>query len=184
MLYTVDMIAQHDACIVAWREKVRHDLVRPSTILKEVLKGKNVPAFVSNEQGVQPVPVEEYRPFLAEQPHSEFPSASAVICTASLEGIQLGFDTLNGRNNSLGPFGFPAPPGIFPFDINETVQVLFNTTQDAIKNCAMSRLWAGMHFRPSIEAGQQLGKGIGEQALKQMISLYRGKVPSGCDRCL
>lgn len=183
-LALTEMIAQHDALVVAWKEKLRNDLVRPVTIIRRLLAGKKVTAFVSEELGVRRVDADEYEPLVQTQPHSEFPSASAVLCEASLEYLKVALEDIFGTETPLPRLVFPVQPGTFrTILIKENVTINLSL-DDAAESCGMSRLYAGVHFRPSVEAGLKLGEGIGRKAYNQVADLVAGKVPSDCSRCM
>lgn len=182
-LFLAEMVAQHDALIVAWKEKLRHDLVRPPTIIRRLMSGKQVKAFVSEEIGVRKIDAGEFEPYVPIQPHSEFPSASAVLCSATMEYLKIGLERFVGEGVKLPNFFLSAPPGrFFTFPFTETVTVNL-TLDEAVTDCAQSRLYAGVHFSPSIKAGVELGRGIGRKSIDQMAALVAGRVPDDCWRC-
>lgn len=179
-----ETVAQHDALIVAWKEKTRNDLVRPVTIIRKLKSGQKVRAFISEEEGVGEVDAGDFEPLVRIQPHSEFPSASAVLCRATFENLVRGLKVLLGRNFVLPRFLFPVQPGVFP-TIPLQISLLINlSVEEARVECGRSRLYAGVHFSPSIEAGDVLGRGIGSRAFRQMFELSRGRVPDNCWRCI
>lgn len=181
-----EMIAQYDAVIVAWREKRRNDLVRPTTIIRRLWEGRIVSAFVNTDVGVKRVRAEEFEPLLPTQPHSEYPSASATICTASLENLRAAFNDKFGDNFTEPAFVLPVIPGVFRILPDEGVRfdLVYETLEEAAKGCGLSRLYGGVHFGPSVREGLRLGRGIGRKAYLQMASLVSGAVPENCDRCL
>jgi hypothetical protein len=65
-----ESIAQHDAILLAWKEKTRHDLVRPPAIIRRLRAGKMVKAFVSSVEGVKDVKAEEWEPLFPVQGRS------------------------------------------------------------------------------------------------------------------
>ena len=175
-----EMLAQHDALLTAWREKRRNDLARPRALLQNLRPGMRVSAFVDESVGVQSVRVEDWRPFLAEQPHSEFPSNSAALCYAAMEHIQEYHRIVKGRLNTI-KIRYPA--GTLPFPTREDMTVAFESPLAAADVCGESRLWGGVHFRPAVDAGKSIGKGIGKIALEHILELGMGRVPEGCERC-
>lgn len=179
-----EVLAQYDAVMLAWKEKVRHDLVRPTTMIRRLLKGKKVRAFKGFGKGVGVVDAEEWEPIVRVQPHSEFPSASALICKSSLDQLRASLKEIVGINGTIPPYEAdisPFMPGNSP--VSETVRVKFNTLESAAKSCGESRLFAGVHFSPSVPAGFELADGIGEKAHQHVADLWAGRVPQGCDRC-
>lgn len=179
-------LAQHDAALVAWKEKRRHDLVRPPTLIKRLLKGKKVRAWRGIGQGIGIVKAEEWQPIIPIQPHSEFPSASATICSAALENLEFGLNHLVLKGNgTIPPFSFNLSRTTVPnYPFKDSVFVTFGSPADAIRSCGQSRLDSGVHFGPSVPAGHKLGKGIGRASFEHVTDLMEGRVPKNCARCI
>ena len=185
VLFMSEMVAQHDALLVAWKEKLRHDLVRPTTIITRLLGKKLIRAFIPSSLKVQKIPADEYETFIRTQPHSEFPSASAVLCSATFENLRTGLEAKFGANLTVPPFVFPVPPNTLrSIPIEVPVTIRFDNLQEATSSCAQSRLWAGVHFEPSIVAGVQLGRGVGKRAFEHISAIAAGIRPKNCVRCL
>lgn len=178
-----ESLAQHDAILVAWKEKRRHDLVRPTTVIRRLFRKQRVRAFRGFSSGVGSVRADEWEPVIPIQPHPEFPSASAVLCQATLDHLQSAVQDLLG-NAAVPPvqiFISNALVPNVPVDVN--MNLTFQTLDDAAKSCGFSRLYAVVHFEPSVTAGFELAKGIGEKAFLQMKEIYAGRVPDSCTRC-
>ncbi|CAN8074079.1 unnamed protein product [Agarophyton chilense] len=185
-LFFAEMLAQHDATLVAWREKRRHDYVRPVTLIRKLLKGRMVRAWKGLQDGVGLVKADEWEPVVPIQPHSEYPSGSAVICTASLENLQVFLETLVFKGNgTIPPFEMDIRPGLVPNSpVQKTVKVVFETLEEAALSCGESRLDSGVHFEPSVPVGHRLGTGIGKAAFDHVMDLVQGRVPEDCERCV
>lgn len=180
-----ETIAMHDAVLTAWKEKRRHDLVRPTTLIRKLFYGKMVLAFRGYRKGVGVLKAEEWEPVVPIQPHSEYPSASAAICTSSFEHLDIALNhlVLNG-NGTLPPYSRDIFPASLPGNpIESLVQVQFKSLDDASRSCGQSRLNSGVHFGPSVPAGHSLGEGIGRAAFEHVADLYRGRIPKNCPRC-
>lgn len=179
-----DMMAQHDGILLAWKEKVRHDLVRPTTIIRRLLKGKLVKAFRGVGKGAGLVKAEEWEPVIPVQPHSEFPSASAALCKASLGHLKFALADLF-RNTTLPPFQTVLTPFTNPLSpVTTPIPVKFASFDVAIRECGRSRLDGGVHFQPSVSAGFRLTRGIGKEAYLHVSELLAGRVPKNCARCI
>lgn len=179
-----EMMAQHDALIVVWKEKRRHDLARPRTVLLNVRRGQRFMAYARQVRQVRSVTAEQWLPFIDEQPHSEFPSGSAALCTAAMEHIET---YTRSRFGSVPPIKIRVPLGagaMLQFDLERDETVSFRGPTEAALNCGESRLWAGVHFRPAIVAGARVGKGVGKIVFDHIMMLDRGIRPSNCKRCL
>lgn len=182
-LTMAEAIAQSDALVVAFREKRRHDLARPVTIIRRLRAGINVTMYLGGDMGVGTVPGEEVESLVQTQPHSEFPSLSAVLCAASLECIDIGFKAMLGDKVEIPNLVFPLPPGVFTsLSLSRTVTVNLSLSK-AKEQCAQSRVWAGVHFQDAVDVGKEIGTGIGKTAWTHVAQLVQGKVPRGCTRC-
>lgn len=179
-----EMIAQHDAVLVAWKEKRRHDLVRPTTMIRRFLSGKMVNAYRGFRFGNGMISADEWEPLLQVQPHSEYPSASAVICAASLERLQADLEEIVGPNGTIPLYVTQIPPATIPGNpVKTTVTVRFETLKEAAFSCGESRLYGGVHFEPAVTEGFKLGEGIGKAAFEHAKDLIEGRVPKNCERC-
>lgn len=179
-----EMLSQHDALLVTWREKRRHDLGRPRTIMRYVRRGQKFRVFLDEERGFGRVSVEDWRPVLDEQPHSEFPSGSAALCTAAMEHIHTYVSAKLGPGRPVPPMKFKFQVDSLPFFMSMDRTVSFRGPAQAAENCGESRLWAGVHFRPAVRAGNKIGRGIGKLVFAHIKMLERGVKPPGCRRCL
>lgn len=177
-----EALALHDSVVMAWHQKRIHDLVRPTTIIRKLWAGRTVRAYVGFDGGVKDMKVEEYEPLVLTQPHSEFPSASAVMCQVVLDYVGQVVRDQVGENVTLPTFSIPARlaplvPVVGDFFVN------FKTIPDAIRSCSNSRLWAGVHFPPAVREGRKLGQGVGNMIFDHVSDLMNGRVPRNCARC-
>lgn len=175
-------IAQWDSILVVWKEKVRHDLVRPISAVRRLRSGQKFALFVDEERGVVMVDGAEWMPLIATQPHAEYPSASSILCTASLEAVQIGLEKYVGAGGIV-PFTATFAPNAFSFPISQSIRVRFNSPEEASRSCGRSRLLGGVHFRPAVAASRELGRGIGKIAVEHVLELVEGRVPDSCARC-
>ena len=94
-----------DALLLVWKEKVRHNAARPTTIVHELLGDKLVDTYAGPLMQAQFIPATEWQPFIRTMPHAEYPSASACICTAFKETMSLlrdGVDDIGLDNPLMG----------------------------------------------------------------------------------
>mmetsp|Transcript_20520 Transcript_20520/g.23543 ORF Transcript_20520/g.23543 Transcript_20520/m.23543 type:complete len:642 (+) Transcript_20520:44-1969(+) len=178
--------AEHDSVLHAWREKVMHDLVRPTTVIQRWGQDE-ITTFDGNRKdpGIATINANDFHAFIRVMPHSEYPSGSSCICAAYHEftdiftheyfeknltdmfwgygGIDLGCSELSVLDPARADFlgckqgGFTIP------------------NMDALaKECGESRLWGGMHFTASVPAGRELCTGIGSLAFEYMQMIRNG----------
>lgn len=180
-----EALAQHDSVLVAWKEKIRHDVVRPITLLRRQYRGKNITVWRGFGNGVGEIAADEWEPALRTMPHSEYPSASSILCKASMDAIENFVLDEGGYNaTTVPPFSFDIVPGFVP---NNPVQRNFTiqhaTLRQAAEECGRSRLWTGLHFAPAVLQGRKLGVGLGKRGFKTIKSLDQGTVPKNCHWC-
>ncbi|NHN38236.1 vanadium-dependent haloperoxidase [Pseudomaricurvus alcaniphilus] len=166
-------MAAHDAGIVIWQEKRRHDAVRPFSAIQYIYGDSPVTAWGGPGQGtVSDLPANEWRSYLEEADHPEYPSASACFCEAHGQAarLYLGNDNLN--------WTVPAPagssriePGITPAT---DIDLFFPTWTQFVDDCGASRVWAGVHFWSAVEQSQRLCKVFGDQAHGYLQELVNG----------
>ncbi|GAB0494823.1 hypothetical protein MMPV_006119 [Pyropia vietnamensis] len=132
-----------DALIATWAEKLRHDAVRPASL---------IPAILPSVRG-------RWAPAIRTMPHAEYPSASAAICT----GFAAVLDPLGGDRLNLSvalPAGFVG--GGLPV---EPLTLRWQSLSEMATACGDSRLWGGLHFRDAIDAGADLGRRVAKEVL-------------------
>ena len=165
-------VAEHDSVVVSWREKLRHDLVRPTSLVHEL--GDQKVISVDGEE----IRARDWVPFQRVMPHSEFPSGSGCICTALTDVIRLFVKEYSmGQDTDLEVAVFyPAGssrtnPGTFPK--NDT-WLSYATLEEVRTTCGQSRLDGGMHFDASVPASYELCKDIGRAAVDYVKSRLGG----------
>lgn len=174
-----EMLSQHDALIIAWSEKRRHDLIRPRSLVHRLRSGRKFRAWVRGE-GVKRISADHWLPLLDEQPHSEFPSGSAALCTAAFEHTAA---YITKRRGAVKGVKARIPANTYPFQKSAT-SISFDGPGDVARSCVESRMWAGVHFRPALTAGTKIGSGIGNKVHDFITELEEGRVPKACGHCM
>lgn len=169
------MLAIHDATIPTWQEKRRWDAVRPFSAIKHVYGDEKVTAWGGPGKGAMEIPASQWQSYLQEADHPEYPSASSCVCSAQAQAMRryTGTDELN------WVISFPAgsskvEPGITPA---EDLQVNIATWTEFAETCGASRVWAGLHFYPAIEASANMCGAIGDAAYEYFSALMDGTAP-------
>eukprot|EP00536_Pseudo-nitzschia_multiseries_P018310 jgi/Psemu1/70504/estExt_Genemark1.C_23710002 len=150
----------YDATLLVWKEKVVHNAVRPTTVVHELVGEEKVETYAGPFKGVDQVKGTDWQPFVRTMPHAEYPSGSACICTAFAETLQL----MTGTDDIAIPLtadfvagSSKTEPGVTPaMDITVT----YTKWSEIAKDCGLSRLYGGMHFKDSITAGNELCSGF------------------------
>ena len=164
---TGNRLAEYQATLLAWRAKLKYNLIRPTTIIQS---NKFTDDFITTYggpfQGVKTIRTEDFQPYIRVMPHSEYPSGSGCICRMLRDHIDAFI------SNTY--FGAPSLPIFFvwvPFGTDSKIEpgtginnvtAFWPSASVLYENCRQSRLWGGMHFRASIEASDTLCADIGE----------------------
>jgi len=144
--------AEYDGVIQGWKEKVRHDLVRPTTVIKS-WGGEKITTYVPGASEAVEINARDFEAFLRVMPHGEHPSGSSCICKTYQE-----------FTDQFTTFRY----GGVVTDATETVdgeELLWATTQDILHACGQSRLWGGLHYPQAIPDGEDICTGLGELAM-------------------
>jgi hypothetical protein len=141
-------VAATDAGIAIWKEKARHDAVRPVTAIRHLADADPARATWTS--------------YLATADHPEYPSGSAGFCAAHAQASRayLGTDEL-GWEVTMPAGSSTVEPGVVPA---EEITLEFETWTEFEEVCGLSRLYGGVHFRPAITQAQTMTRPIGDLA--------------------
>ena len=138
--YALTAVALYDAFISCWDEKYRSNIVRPVTVINEIID-KGWVTFL------QTPPFPEYT-----SGHSTI-TASAAVVLAHLYGDKFSFqDTSDLRYIGM--------------------QRHFNSFQEAAAEASISRVYGGIHYRNSVDAGAAAGKKVGGYVIQKVYKLH------------
>ena len=174
-------MAAFDAGIATWRSKYEHDAVRPFSAIQAVYGDDEVYAWGGPYMGPTMLPASQWKSYLEEADHPEYPSASTCFCNAHAQSARLllGTDLIAGG----GAPGFITPypagssriePGLVPAT---DTQVVYTTWTEFAEDCGESRIWAGVHFRAAVDASAELCPIFGDMAYDYLQSLLDGSAP-------
>lgn len=166
-------MAAFDAGIVIWQEKRRFDAVRPFSAIEFIYRDRPVEAWGGPGVGTTKLPANEWKSYLEEADHPEYPSASTCFCEAHAQSARRflpGGDALNWT------VSYPAgssriEPGITPA---ADTDLFFATWSEFASDCGQSRVWAGVHFQSAVDASAQLCKAFGDTAFDYLEQLVDG----------
>ena len=128
--YARTAVALADGFMSAWEEKYHSAVVRPETVINQLID-------------------EQWQPLLQTPPFPEYPSGHSVISAAAAVVLTDVFGpTFAFTDSTELEYGLPART--------------FASFQAAADEAAISRLYGGIHYRRSIEQGQQQGRKVGE----------------------
>jgi len=165
-------MAAHDAGIFVWQEKRKYDAVRPFSAINYLYRDTPVSAWGGPGQGTTVLPANQWKSYLEEADHPEYPSASTCFCAAHAQSarLYLGSDNLFYQvPKTTG--SSRVEPGITP-----AVDTLlnFDSWTDFANDCGESRIWAGVHFRAAVEESRNVCNVFGDMANDYLNSLLDG----------
>jgi len=174
-MFFVDSTAVFDALIVVWHNKVKYDAVRPFSAIRHVYGHRPVRAWGGIGKGtVNDMPADEWASYLKVGDHPEYPSGSTTLCSASAQSLRrlFGNDVLDWR------FRIPAgwtlvEPGVTPAS---PMELYWPTWTSYVRECGMSRVWGGVHFKKTIERSIEFGGQIGDRAYEYARRYIDGDV--------
>jgi len=173
--------ALYDAMILLWRAKLDADAVRPPSVVAKLLGGDTIVTADGGPTAPGPtsMPLKEWAPYLRIMPHSEYPSASACLCKVGAEV----FGQYVGGVNAAVPVTRVFPAGFSGGGLPATdLTVTFARPVEIAEACSASRLWTGVHFRPSIPAGEAACEGLAEEVMRR-IACLAGAAGAGLPPC-
>ncbi|MGZ6023282.1 MAG: vanadium-dependent haloperoxidase [Rhizomicrobium sp.] len=149
-LFALLSVASADSQILAFEEKYKRSHWRPVTAIRAATD-LNIVAL-KGDIG--------WEPLLVTPPHPEYPSAHAMFSGAA-EAVLRGFfghDEVDVSITAPGPFG-----------VTRTYRKFSELTEE-VDN---ARVWGGIHFRSADADGSQIGRKIGEIALREFAKSPR-----------
>lgn len=176
-------MAAFDAGITVWQEKRRFDAVRPYSAIRFIYRNKPVTAWGGPGQGtVNDIPANEWKSYLEEADHPEYPSASTCFCYAQAQAmrsyIPLGTATPLGDELNFTVHveegSSRIEPGITPAS---NIKLTFDTWSDFAYECGQSRIWAGVHFQSAVDESAKVCGVFGDMANTYLVSLLDGTAP-------
>lgn len=152
--------AEHDAVLLAWKEKINHNLIRPTSRIQAL----NDTVYSWSAPGGHQA--KDWVSYIRVMPHAEYPSGSGCICTVVMEVVDSFLNDLYGDTSISTMWEFPAgssriEPGIVP---GMDVTLSFKTMTELRNMCGQSRLDGGMHFTKSVSDSYTLCAGVGDAA--------------------
>jgi hypothetical protein len=149
--------SEHDVVLLAWKEKVRHDKIRPTSVI-QALGDQEVMSFAGTHKA------KDWVPYIRTMPHAEYPSGSGCICLAVAQFIDSFLQDQYGDSSIKTTWEFD---GIDP--------VTFSEMNDLVDVCGKSRLWGGMHFSASVPDSYTLCDGVGTRGYTDLMKPLLGE---------
>ena len=173
--YFLKTAAAMDGSIVTWQEKARYDAVRPFSAIRHIYGDEPVTAWGGPGAGTLEIPASQWRSYLPEADHPEYPSGSTCGCYAQAQAVR----RFSGSDDLNWTVAYPAgssrvEPGITPA---QDLALSFATWTDFARDCGQARVWAGVHFPAAVEASVALCADFGDLAYNYLRELMDGTAP-------
>ncbi|XRQ14267.1 DUF6851 domain-containing protein, partial [Actinomadura welshii] len=162
-LHFTSAVAQLDDLIAVWYQKRRYDTPRPFTVIRHVYGRRRVTSWGGPGKGtVDDMPADEWASYLPVGDHPEYPSGSTSLCGAEAQAARrfLGDDVLD-WTFAVRAGSTLTEPGIVPA---KDLEMRYATWTEFTRECAQSRVWAGVHFPKSVERALEFGTQFGDRA--------------------
>jgi len=174
-LFATAVVANYDWTVACWHQKAVFDSVRPGSAIRHVYGTGKVTAWGGPGKGtVTDLPANEWKSYLGTGDHPEYPSGSSGLCSGEAQAMRrfFGSDALNFTVEV--PAGWTlVEPGITPA---KPLTIQWDTWTDFVNDCAMSRVWGGVHFRETVERTVGFGKQFGDRAYEYVQRHIKGQV--------
>jgi hypothetical protein len=170
----VSVTSFYAVTMLAWRDKVLFNLIRPTTIV-HAIEGENyVTTYAGPFEGSKTIQGKDWHPYIRTMPHAEYPSGSSCICTAFAEVLQI----VTGKDDTEIPVvqHFPAgssklEPGVTP---SQNLTFTYTKWSQIQQACGSSREAGGMHFSQAVSGGEVLCSGVAALVLERADLLKNG----------
>jgi hypothetical protein len=142
-----------DAYIAGWDSKFAHNAWRPVTAIH----------LAATDGNAHTVPDAAFEPLLPTPPVPDMPSTHSALGMAAATVLADGF----GRDHVA--FSFASSTALTANPVRS-----FRSFREAARENGESRVLAGLHFRFAVEAGLQLGRQIGQHAVRHSLQRAHG----------
>merc|ERR1712238_102345 len=187
--------SEYDSILVAWKEKVLHDRVRPTTWIQQKMANEEFETYGGRRKGVKRIKGKEFESWSRVMPHSEYVSGSACICQSlkdytdawmthtmgDLDGYT-GAPVFARGGSIVIPIATEQTGRAAPFLKHSSTKeprlspasdlTLVVPTMSTLRTqCGQSRLDGGMHFQTAVDHAYPLCQGIGHTVSEYSLNL-------------
>jgi len=174
-LFAMSATARYDSLVASWFQKAKYDAVRPFSAIGHQYRNRKVTSWGGPGKGtVHDMPAEEWASFLNVSDHPEYPSGSTGLCSSEAQSARRFFGTDTLDLTISVPAGWSlVEPGITPA---QPLTLHWDTWTEFVHDCAVSRVWGGVHFRETVERSIVFGKQFGDRAFEFIQQHIKGHV--------
>lgn len=154
----------YETTLLTWREKRRHDAVRPSTLVNHLYKDVLIQSRTGEILG------QDFESFLRTPPRQEYPSLHAAQCEYYAEmAVMISGSTSVTIDVPVAAGASSVAPGVLPAsDITFRIRDL---RRDIGTLCGESRIWSGTSLRSSVERGREIGRSVAREYMNHLACL-------------
>ena len=165
--------ALFDAGIIIWKEKIKHDSIRPFSTIRYLFKNALLKAWGGPGAGsVEDIRGQEWQSYLRTPEYAEYPSASACFCSAQAKILVNYFKT---DDLNLIVYHAKGSSKIEPNAVpSKNIILKYNTLSDFVNECGISRLNGGVNFLSAIQESQIICKLIADESYKYFQKHFYG----------
>ena len=154
-------LGEYDGIIQSWKEKVYHDIARPTTIIRhwddDLLYTYGGDPKVNGPVSIR---ARDFMPIRPNMPSSEFPSASSCSVTTMAEFFDVYVQEMyNQTFNNI---------------TTRYADVTFADSRDVVDKCSEGLSYSGTHFSAAAAAGEKICSGLGQLAYDYITNLKNG----------
>ena len=164
--------AEYAATHAAWRHKRTYLAGRPESIIRHLAASNT--DFATEYPGAL-----EFESMIPAGDHPEYPSGSSTIYSAFAQAADNWFFEnfgLKETSKNTGPLTFTVPASKFYWQDgpNNDITLEYENLNAWIEELPLSRVYGGVHFLDSGEAGLSLGKEVGNSCSRLLARLKQG----------
>ncbi len=164
-----------DVSIATWDVKRCTDSVRPVTVIRALLGGREILAWAGPGLGVRKVYGRDFRSYIPTPPFGSYVSGHSGFSAAAAEILQrFTGDDYFGESVTVLPGTSLIERGLTP---STPVNLTWQTFSDAADQAGISRRYGGIHFEKDDLAGRALGRRVGGEVWSKAIKYIDGTAP-------
>jgi hypothetical protein len=161
-----------DASIAAWDVKRCADSIRPVTVVRSLLSGRQIQAWAGPGLGVRSMYGRDFRSYIPTPPFGSYVSGHSVLSAAAAEILRrFTGDDYFGESVTILPGTSLIEPGLTP---STSVILIWQTFSDAADQAGLSRRYGGIHFEKDDLVGRALGRRVGREVWAKGVTYIEG----------
>lgn len=157
-----------DSTIAAWQVKRATDSIRPVSVIRTLLSGRQIRAWAGPGLGVRTIYGGDFRSYIPTPPFASYVSGHSVLSAAAAEILKrfTGADYF-GESFTILPGTSLVERGLTPAT---PITLSWPTFSDAADEAGMSRRYGGIHFENDDLAGRALGRRVAAEVWSKAMT--------------